>query len=82
MQLLDFSKALEIAPEYTGSEKKKTMILDGKKYLVKFPDPNRSTKLEISYISTIRYIQYWFKRIKRKVLEYVYNWLFNRKWRL
>ena len=29
MQLLDFSKALEIAPEYTGSEKKKTMILDG-----------------------------------------------------
>ena len=53
MQLLDFSKALEIAPEYTGSEKKKTMILDGKKYLVKFPDPNRSTKLEISYINNV-----------------------------
>ena len=42
MQLLDFSNALEIAPEYTGSEKKKTMILNDKKYLVKFPDPNRS----------------------------------------
>lgn len=44
MQLLDFSKALEIAPEYTGSEKKKTMILDGKKYLVKFPNPNNTRK--------------------------------------
>lgn len=53
MQLLDFSKAIEIAPEYTGSEKKKTMILDGRKYLVKFPDPNRSTKLEISYINNV-----------------------------
>lgn len=53
MQLVDFSKAIEIAPEYTGSEKKKTMILDDKKYLVKFPDPNRSTKLEISYINNV-----------------------------
>lgn len=53
MHLLDFSKAIEIAPEYTGSEKKKTMILDNKKYLVKFPDPNRSTKLEISYINNV-----------------------------
>lgn len=47
MNLLDFTNALEIAPEYTGSEKKKTMILNNKKYLVKFPDPNRSTKLSI-----------------------------------
>lgn len=53
MQLLNFSNAIEIAPEYTGSEKKKTMILDNKKYLVKFPDPNRSTKLEISYINNV-----------------------------
>lgn len=53
MQLEDFSKAIEIAPEYTGSEKKKTMILDDKKYLVKFPDPNRSTKLEVSYINNV-----------------------------
>lgn len=64
MQLLDFSKALEIAPEYTGSEKKKTMILDDKKYLVKFPDPNRSTKLEISYINNV-YSEY----IGTKVFE-------------
>ena len=53
MILVDFSNAIEIAPEYTGSEKKKTMILDNKKYLVKFPDPNRSTKLEISYINNV-----------------------------
>lgn len=26
MQLLDFSKALEIAPEYTGSEKKESFV--------------------------------------------------------
>lgn len=53
MKLIDFSNAIEIAPEYNGSEKKKTMILNGKKYLVKFPDPNRSPKLEISYINNI-----------------------------
>lgn len=53
MELIDFTDATEIAPEYTGSEKKKTMILDNKKYLVKFPDPNRSTKLEISYINNV-----------------------------
>ena len=53
MILLNFSEATEIAPEYTGSEKKKTMILNNKKYLVKFPDPNRSSKLEISYINNV-----------------------------
>lgn len=53
MELLNFSNAFEIAPEYTGSEKKKTMLLNNKKYLVKFPDPNRSSKLEISYINNV-----------------------------
>lgn len=53
MELLNFSNAVEIAPEYTGSEKKKTMLLNNKKYLVKFPDPNRSSKLEISYINNV-----------------------------
>ena len=53
MELLNFSEAIEIAPEYTGSEKKKTMVLKNKKYLVKFPDPNRSSKLEISYINNV-----------------------------
>lgn len=53
MNLVNFTNATEIAPEYTGSEKKKTMILNDKKYLVKFPDPNRSTKLDISYINNV-----------------------------
>ncbi len=53
MDLVDFNKALEIAPEYNGSEKKKTMILDNKKYLVKFPDPIRSPKINISYINNV-----------------------------
>lgn len=53
MELVNFNNAREIAPEYNGSEKKKTMILNNKKYLVKFPDPNRSTKLDISYINNV-----------------------------
>ena len=52
-ELIDFNKATEIPPEYNGSEKKKTMILGGKKYLVKFPDSNRSPKLNISYINNV-----------------------------
>ena len=44
MELLDFSKAEELVPEYAGSEKKKTMIYNHKKYLVKFPDPTREKK--------------------------------------
>ena len=64
MELLNFSNAVEIAPEYTGSEKKKTMILNNKKYLVKFPDPNKSSKIEISYINNV-YSEY----IGTKVFE-------------
>lgn len=51
--LINFNNAKEIPPEYNGSEKKKTMILDGKKYLVKFPDSNRSPKLNVSYINNV-----------------------------
>ena len=39
------------------------MILDGKKYLVKFPDSNRSPKLKISYINNV-YSEYIGSRIK------------------
>ncbi len=53
INLINFNNAKEIPPEYNGSEKKKTMIMDGKKYLVKFPDSNRSTKLKISYINNV-----------------------------
>lgn len=52
-ELINFNTAKEIPPEYNGSEKKKTMIYKGKKYLVKFPDPNRSQKLDISYINNV-----------------------------
>lgn len=39
--MIDFSKANEEFNFYGGSEKKKTIIYDHKKYLVKFPDPIR-----------------------------------------
>ncbi len=64
--LINFNNAKEIPPEYNGSEKKKTMILDGKKYLVKFPDSNRSPKLKISYINNV-YSEY----IGSKIFELV-----------
>lgn len=38
--------------EYAGSEKKRTVILDNnKKYMLKFPDPTREKKKDISYIN-------------------------------
>lgn len=53
IKMINFNLAKEIPPEYNGSEKKKTMILNGIKYLVKFPDSNRSPKLNISYINNV-----------------------------
>ena len=49
--MLDFTKAVEELNSYNGSEKKKTLIYDGKKYLVKFPDPIREKNKNISYIN-------------------------------
>jgi hypothetical protein len=37
--MLDFTKCIEEFNIYKGSEKKKTLIYNSKKYLVKFPDP-------------------------------------------
>ena len=65
-ELINFNNAKEIPPEYNGSEKKKTMIWDGKKYLVKFPDSNRSPKLNISYINNV-YSEY----IGSKIFELI-----------
>jgi len=39
--MIDFSKVIEELNSYRGSEKKKTLIYDNIKYLVKFPDPIR-----------------------------------------
>ena len=37
--MIDFTNAIEELNNYKGSEKKKTLIYNGKKYLVKFPNP-------------------------------------------
>ena len=49
--MIDFTNAIEEFNKYKGSEKKKTLIYDNKKYLVKFPDPVREKNKHISYIN-------------------------------
>ena len=49
--MINFTKAIEELNTYKGSEKKKTLIYDNKKYLVKFPDPVREKNKNISYIN-------------------------------
>ena len=49
--MIDFTNAIEEFNNYKGSEKKKTLIYNGKKYLVKFPDPIREKNKNISYIN-------------------------------
>ena len=46
--MVNFSNAVEELNNYRGSEKKKTLIYDNKKYLVKFPDPIREKDKQIS----------------------------------
>ncbi len=49
--MIDFTKCTEQFNNYKGSEKKKTLIYNGKKYLVKFPDPIREKNRNVSYIN-------------------------------
>ncbi len=49
--MIDFTNAIEEFNSYKGSEKKKTLIYNDKKYLVKFPDPVREKNRNISYIN-------------------------------
>ena len=49
--MIDFTYAVEELNNYKGSEKKKTLIYNGKRYLVKFPDPIREKNKNISYIN-------------------------------
>lgn len=49
--MIDFTKCIEELNSYKGSEKKKTLIYNNKKYLVKFPDPIREKNKNISYIN-------------------------------
>ena len=49
--MVDFTNAREELNNYSGSEKKKTLIYNNLKYLVKFPDPIREKNKNISYIN-------------------------------
>lgn len=51
MELINFSESEERINRYKGSEKKKTLVYNGKRYLVKFPDPLREKNKNISYIN-------------------------------
>ncbi|MBR3002644.1 MAG: HipA domain-containing protein [Clostridia bacterium] len=50
-KMIDFTKCIEELNNYKGSEKKKTLIYNNKRYLVKFPDPVREKNKNISYIN-------------------------------
>ena len=49
--MIDFTNSMEELNNYKGSEKKKTLLYDGSKYLVKFPDPVREKNKNIAYIN-------------------------------
>lgn len=49
--MIDFSNAKEELNCYKGSEKKKTLIFNGKKHLVKFPDPIKEKNREVYFIN-------------------------------
>ena len=49
--MVDFTNAIEELNNYSGSEKKKTLVYNNKRYLVKFPDPIREKNKNISYIN-------------------------------
>ena len=49
--MIDFTNAKEELNIFKGSEKKKTLRYNNKKYLVKFPDPIREKNKNISYIN-------------------------------
>ena len=49
--MIDFTNCKEIFNVYSGSEKKKTLIYNDERYLVKFPDPIREKNKTISYIN-------------------------------
>ena len=50
MELVDFSNAKEVYIKYGGAGKKKTLILDGIQYLVKFQNPVRKKREKYSSI--------------------------------
>lgn len=49
--MINFTNCVEEFNSYKGSEKKKTLIYEDNRYLVKFPDPVREKNKNISYIN-------------------------------
>lgn len=49
--MIDFTNAVEEFNNYKGSEKKKTLIYNNKKYLVKLPNPVINKSMDICYIN-------------------------------
>lgn len=49
--MIDFTNVSEKLNGYKGSEKKKTLLFNNKKHLVKFPDPVQDKNKNISYIN-------------------------------
>ena len=47
--MFDLTHATWRPNRYGGSEKKRTLLFDGKIYMVKFPEPPRSKKVFVSY---------------------------------
>ncbi len=49
--IIDLSGAVLDWSDYSGSEKKYSLVLDGVKYMVKLPDPVREIKNDLSYMN-------------------------------
>lgn len=47
----DFNQYQELPNKYLGSDRKKTLLISGEKYLLKFPDPVRNKRHVLSYIN-------------------------------
>lgn len=49
--MIDFTGCMELFSNYGGSEKKRKLVYQGENYLVKFPDPVREKKNDLSYMN-------------------------------
>ena len=48
---MNFNECTEVPNRYAGSDRKKTILIDNNRYLLKFPDPTRKKVRNISYIN-------------------------------
>ena len=68
MEIVDFSNSKEIYIKYGGAGKKKTLILNGVQYLVKFQNPVRKKgkNINVSYVNSV-YSEYIGSKIFKSV---------------